>query len=120
MFGDVASKIVDLEQTIAIELEDRVLEHEQDIVNLGIMLSEFDVLFSFALSATELKLTRPEITTENRIVIQRARHILQAQTVEEFIPNDVMIQSSGRYSRVLERISSLSLTSTYTHIHRWR
>ena len=119
MFGDVASKIVDLEQTIAIELEDRVLEHEQDIVNLGIMLSEFDVLFSFALSATELKLTRPEITTENRIVIQRARHILQAQTVEEFIPNDVMIQSSGRYSRVLERISSLSLTSTYTHIHRW-
>ena len=128
MFGDVASKIVDLEQTIAIELEDRVLEHEQDIVNLGIMLSEFDVLFSFALSATELKLTRPEITTENRIVIQRARHILQAQTVEEFIPNDVMIQSSGmvfeREAREFQASLSLqpvvrSTRTTYTHIHRW-
>ena len=129
MFGDVASKIVDLEQTIAIELEDRVLEHEQDIVNLGIMLSEFDVLFSFALSATELKLTRPEITTENRIIVQLARHLLQAQTVEEFIPNDVMIQSSGtlvfehearEFQAVLSFqpvVRSISLQHTHTHTH---
>ena len=116
MFGDVASKIVDLEQTIAIELEDRVLEHEQDIVNLGIMLSEFDVLFSFALSATELKLTRPEITTENRIIVQRARHLLQAQTVEEFIPNDVMIQSSGMFEREAQEFQvCISLQHTHTH-----
>ena len=118
MFGDVASKIVDLEQTIAIELEDRVLEHEQDIVNLGIMLSEFDVLFSFALSATELKLTRPEITTENRIIVQRARHLLQAQTVEEFIPNDVMIQSSGMFEREAQEFQvCLSLQHTHTGGH---
>ena len=118
MFGDVASKIVDLEQTIAIELEDRVLEHEQDIVNLGIMLSEFDVLFSFALSATELKLTRPEITTENRIIVQRARHLLQAQTVEEFIPNDVMIQSSGMFEREAQEFQ-VCLSLQHTHTHRW-
>jgi len=97
-FGDIASKIIDLEQTIAIELEERVLEHEADVLNLGIMLSEFDVLFSYALTATELNLTRPEITTENRIIVKRLRHLLQEQTVEEFIPNDVMIQSSGGHA----------------------
>ena len=112
-FGDIASKIIDLEQTIAIELEDRVLEHEQDIVNLGIMLSEFDVLFSYALSATELKLIRPEITTENRIVVKRARHPLQAQTVEEFIPNDVMIQSSSGHSMSIVTGPNFSGKSVY-------
>lgn len=112
-FGDIASKIIDLEQTIAIELEDRVLKHEHDVLNLGIMLSEFDVLFSYALTATEHKLCRPEITTENRIVVKRARHILQEQTVDDFISNDVMIQSSSGHGMSIVTGPNYSGKSVY-------
>lgn len=94
-YGDVVSKEIDLEQSIMIDIEERVLGYERAIVDLGVTLSEFDVLFSYAISAHELNLVRPELTDRDCLVVKRGRHPLQEQTVDEFIPNDIMLKSSN-------------------------
>eukprot|EP00939_MAST-03C_sp_MAST-3C-sp1_P002401 g2401.t1 len=97
-FGDLASKEIDLEQALMIRLEDRVLASERTIVDVGIMLSELDVLYAYAICAYDYKLVRPELTDENKLVAKKARHVLQEQTVDSFVPNDVMLQPENGFA----------------------
>eukprot|EP00940_MAST-03C_sp_MAST-3C-sp2_P001976 g1976.t1 len=100
-FGDPASAAIDLEQKLVIELEETILKRERVVVDVSIMLSELDVLYAYAITVHDYNLVCPEIVhdeEENKIVVTKARHMLQEQTVDSFIPNDVILEPSAGFA----------------------
>jgi DNA mismatch repair protein MutS len=59
----------------------------------GVALAELDVLANFAERAESLKLTRPTFTTLPCLEVNAARHPVIESLVDQFIPNDIRLDS---------------------------
>jgi DNA mismatch repair protein MSH5 len=85
--------IRDLEASIIRQLEQKVLEFETQLADLGVRLSEIDVLASFAEVSQDYKYVRPKLVAEPLLLVKGARHPLQEITVETFVPNDIAVSN---------------------------
>jgi DNA mismatch repair protein MSH5 len=104
-FGDLNAKIRDMENLIAGDLEDAILECDGDLRETFDALANLDCILSFADVAAELGLVRPSIVPEEEkcILIRHGRHPLQELLLEEgkqFVRNDVAIDSVNRVNVV--------------------
>jgi len=95
-FGDVNSKINDTEAAILRQLEDLVLAQGTVLCRAGQIQAELDALVSLAISAGELRLSRPVIKEEPGISIVNGRHMLVERIVESFIPNDCLLEGKHK------------------------
>jgi DNA mismatch repair protein MutS len=59
-------------------------------------IATLDVVANLAERAGALKLTRPEFVSEPGIAVERGRHLVVEQQVEDFIPNDVTLSRARR------------------------
>lgn len=89
--GDIKSDIADRQHCLLLQIEDSLLDHEEQLLQLCIMLSTLDALISLGTLAVEQRLVRPEITEEPSILIKGGRHLLQELTVDNFVPNDTYL-----------------------------
>mmetsp|Transcript_44991 Transcript_44991/g.108800 ORF Transcript_44991/g.108800 Transcript_44991/m.108800 type:complete len:188 (+) Transcript_44991:635-1198(+) len=97
--GDLDGLIKDTEGMIVGELEEAILEHDSELRESFLALSELDCLLAFASCAVDLKFTRPQMepANHNRIIIKDGRHPLQEIITEtEFIPNNAQIDNTER------------------------
>lgn len=101
--GDLDGMIKDTESTIVSELEDDILDHETDLRDTFLALSELDCVIALAEAAKDKNYTRPAILDNRDAIIRitNGRHPLQEILVEaDFIPNDTDINPRKRVNIV--------------------
>ena len=62
---------------LLLEIEESLIEHEIQMVDLCVALSQLDALISLAEVAQERQYVKPAISDENVIIIKNGRHPLQ-------------------------------------------
>ncbi|MFT4932926.1 MAG: DNA mismatch repair protein MutS [Natronomonas sp.] len=86
----------DLEHELFRDLRDRVADRAELLQDVGRALATVDVLASLATHAVENDWTRPELTNEDAIDVDKGRHPVVERTTE-FVPNDVRLDDDRRF-----------------------
>ena len=98
-FGDISSRIKDVEAQLVRHLEDRMVEWLPLLIAAQSALAELDCLLSLATSARELQLTKPTLTEHDTgtISIRGGWHPLLSALVgaPTLVPNDCELGSSS-------------------------
>ena len=86
-------KIINLEYSLFIEIRDKCREYIPELQRISKVISEIDVLESFALVSEKYNYIRPTITSTNEINIKSSRHPVVEKVLkeEEYVPNDIVM-----------------------------
>ena len=89
-------RIINLEYNLFIEIRDKCKEYIQELQRTAKVISEIDVLSSFALVSEKYNYIRPEITTGNEIKVLNSRHPVVERVLkgEEYVPNDIVMDNN--------------------------
>lgn len=92
-------KIIQLEYNLFMEIREEVKKYIGQIQRQAKIISEVDMLQSFAFLAEENRLVRPKLTKERKIHIQEGRHpVVEKVSKCEYVPNDIVM---GKDTNVL-------------------
>lgn len=88
-------KSVKLEYKLFVEVKNQILDEINRIKQTAKAISKLDVLISFADISVKNNYVKPEICEDHTIDIKEARHpvIEQISLEEEFVPNDIVLDS---------------------------
>lgn len=103
-YGDVLLKIRDMETAVCNEVARRLGAHGGALRAAVATAAELDCLLSLAEAAVELRLSRPQLTSDNVLRIVGGRHILCQEIVPagaEFIPNDTTMERDAARVHVI-------------------
>ena len=85
-------KIVNLEYQLFMEIRDKVKEYIGVIQKNAKVISEIDMLQSFATLAEEKKLIKPKLVNDNTINIKDGRHpVVEEVSKFNYVPNDIIM-----------------------------
>lgn len=86
-------KIINLEYNLFIEIRDKCREYIKELQKIAKVISEIDVLESFALVSEKYNYTRPKLSSTNEINIVSSRHPVVEKVLkgEEYVPNDIIM-----------------------------
>ncbi len=86
-------KIINLEYSLFIGIRDKCREYIPELQRISKVISEIDVLESFALVSEKYNYIRPTITSTNEINIKSSRHPVVEKVLkgEEYVPNDIVM-----------------------------
>ena len=88
-------KIIDLEYNLFIEVRDKVKSYISRIQKIAKVISEIDVLQSFATVAETNGFVRPELVLDNKIEIVDGRHPVVEKVInDEFVANDIIMDKN--------------------------
>ena len=89
-------KIINLEYNLFIEIRDKCKEYIPELQRTAKVISEIDVLSSFALVSEKYNYVRPMITNSNEIKILNSRHPVVERVLkgEEYVPNDIVMDNN--------------------------
>ncbi len=84
-------KIIALEYNLFVEIRDKCRKYIPTLQHIAKVISEIDVLQSFALVSEKYNYTRPTITSTGEIDIKLSRHPVVEKVLkeEEYVPNDI-------------------------------
>ena len=87
-------KIIELEYNLFCKIRDEAKKYIPELQKTAKIISEIDVLQSFATIAEENNYVRPEIT-KNEIYIQKSRHPVVEKVIKsEFVTNDIIMDKN--------------------------
>ncbi|MCL2407052.1 MAG: DNA mismatch repair protein MutS [Defluviitaleaceae bacterium] len=86
-------KVNALESKLWIELNDALKSNIRRILNAGHTIAVIDCLQSLAEVAEQNRYVRPRINTTGEIAIQNGRHPVVERLVDNFIPNNVVLNT---------------------------
>ena len=86
-------KIINLEYDLFTSIRDKCKEYISVLQDIAKVLSEVDVLQSYALVSEKYNYVRPNITSTNEINIIESRHPVVEKVLkgEEYVPNDIVM-----------------------------
>ena len=85
-------KIINLEYELFLEIRDEAKKYIHDLQEISMVLSEIDMLLSFATVAESNSYVRPEITNEREIKIIESRHpVVEKVNKNDYVPNDIIM-----------------------------
>ncbi|MGN1342119.1 MAG: DNA mismatch repair protein MutS [Bacilli bacterium] len=89
-------KIINLEYSLFIEIRDKCKEYIKELQRISKVISEIDVLESFAFVSEKYNYTRPNITSTNEIKILSSRHPVVEKVLKsgEYVPNDIIMDKN--------------------------
>ncbi|MGM9882407.1 MAG: DNA mismatch repair protein MutS [Bacilli bacterium] len=89
-------KIINLEYNLFIEIRDKCKEYIKSLQEVAKVISEIDVLESFALVSEKYNYVRPTLTSTNEIKVISSRHPVVERVLkdEEYVPNDIVMDSN--------------------------
>lgn len=89
-------RIINLEYNLFIEIRDKCKEYISELQRTAKVISEIDVLSSFALVSEKYNYIRPVITTGNEIKVLNSRHPVVERVLkgEEYVPNDIVMDNN--------------------------
>ncbi|MBR3198611.1 MAG: DNA mismatch repair protein MutS [Bacilli bacterium] len=87
-------KIIELEYNLFTEIRNTTKKHIKELQNIAKVISEIDVLCSFATVSENNNYIRPELT-KNEINIKESRHPVVEKVIEtEFVSNDIIMDKN--------------------------
>ena len=90
MILNAEDKIITLEYELFIKIREEVGKYIPSVQKNSKIISEIDVLQSFATVSEEYNYIRPEINDDNFIDVKEARHpIVEVVSGETYVPNDI-------------------------------
>lgn len=101
--GDIACDLVDVQQNVLIELQEKLLKLSDVILGLMELCGELDCLIAFATVANQRGYSKPElIESSDEFYIRQAYHPLHCITTN-IVPNDIKFykESAGRQSKIM-------------------
>ena len=86
-------KIINLEYNLFTEIRDKCREYIPELQRTAKVISEIDVLSSFALVSEKYNYIRPNLVTINEIKVLNSRHPVVERVLkgEEYVPNDIVM-----------------------------
>lgn len=86
-------KIINLEYNLFIEIRDKCKEYIPELQRISKVISEIDVLQSYALVSEKYNYSRPNISSTNEICVIESRHPVVERVLkgEEYVPNDIVM-----------------------------
>jgi len=85
-------KIIELEYDIFVKIRDKIKEYIPRLQNISKVISEIDVMQSFATISEENNYIRPTLNKENIIELKNNRHPVVEKVIEtEYVPNDIVM-----------------------------
>ena len=89
-------KIINLEYDLFVSIRDKCKEYIGVLQDIAKVISEVDVLESFALVSEKYNYVRPNITSTNEINILESRHPVVEKVLkgEEYVPNDIVMDKN--------------------------
>lgn len=86
-------KIINLEYDLFTKIRDKCKEYIPELQKIAKVISEIDVLSSFALVSEKYNYTRPTISNNNEIKVLNSRHPVVEKVLknEEYVPNDIVM-----------------------------
>lgn len=85
-------KIINLEYQLFVEIREEVKGYTKEIQKIAKILSEVDVLQSFATVTEENGYSRPQLVSERAIHILDSRHPVVEKVMDDaFVPNDIIM-----------------------------
>lgn len=89
-------KIINLEYNLFVEIRDKCKEYIHRLQDISKVISEIDVLQSFAFVSEKYNYVRPVISSTNEINIVSSRHPVVEKVLknEEYVPNDIVMDNN--------------------------
>ncbi len=88
-------KIINLEYSLFISIRDKVKEYIPKLQEISKVISEIDVLQSFALVAEKYNYVRPSINDNNEIRLIDSRHpVVEKVIKDEYVSNDIIMDKN--------------------------
>ena len=85
-------KIINLEYDLFIEIRNKCSEYVHTLQGIAKIISEIDVLSSFALVSEKYNYTRPKLTTTHNLEVLEGRHpVVEKVIKDDYIPNDIVM-----------------------------
>lgn len=84
-------KASELEYQLFTKIREEAKKYADSLQNLARIISELDMMQSFAKVSNENKYVRPILNNENIIDIKNGRHPVIELTIDNYVPNDVKI-----------------------------
>lgn len=112
-----SDKINTLEYELFQEIREEILNHTQDLQLLAIMIASLDAFNSLAKVARANNYCRPEIRTDNKILIKDGRHPVIEKNLKEneFISNDTNI---GEDDNLIQIITGPNMAGKSTYMRQ--
>ena len=87
-------KIINLEYELFIDIRNKCSEYVHTLQYISKIISEIDVLSSFALVSEKYNYTRPKITEDHNLEIIDGRHPVVEKVIKDaYIPNDIIMDN---------------------------
>ncbi len=88
-------KIINLEYSLFINIRDKVKEYIPKLQEISKVISEIDVLQSFALVSEKYNYVRPNINNNNEIRLIDSRHpVVEKVIKDEYVSNDIIMDKN--------------------------
>ena len=88
-------KIIELEYELIVEIRNKIKEYIPRLQNIAKVISEIDVLQSFATVSEENNYVRPQISDKKEIRLISSRHPVVEKVIEtEFVSNDIIMDEN--------------------------
>ena len=88
-------KIINLEYDLFINIRNKCHEYTKTLQEISSIISEIDVLASFALVSEKYHYTKPTISVDNTIEIIDGRHpVVEKVIKDEYVPNDIIMDKN--------------------------
>ena len=86
-------KIIELEYNLFCDIRGYIQKYISKLQDTAKVLSEIDVLASFATVVEENKYIRPTITEKREVIIKNNRHpVVEKVMKDEYVPNDIIMK----------------------------
>ena len=90
-------KVEEIEKVLFEEICEKVKEKYDEIYLLASNLAELDVFTTLAYDALLYNYTRPSFNNNGKIVLLKSRHPVVEKFVENFVPNDIVMDDNNRF-----------------------
>ncbi len=93
-------RIQEIEKSLFQEIRNQIAAEARRIRQTATVISEFDVLTSFAAAAQRFAYTRPQIAHSDELVISKGRHpvieaLAEEHRADRFVPNDLYMNDGA-------------------------
>ena len=88
-------KIINLEYELFINIRNTCTEYIHTLQHIAKIISEIDVLLSFALVSEKYNYVKPTLTTDHNLEVIAGRHPVVEKVIKEaYIPNDIIMDDN--------------------------
>ena len=88
-------KIIELEYELFVDVKNKIKSYIKELQKVAKVISEIDVLQSFATVSSENNYIRPNLINEHKLHILNNRHaVVEKVLTDEYVPNDIIMDEN--------------------------